>query len=167
MQTIEYRTQDKSAWPRGAWDDEPDKLQWRDEATGLPCLVLRNRFGALCGYVGVPAGHPWHGAGYDDVRTGAGDWPDVHGGLTFSGGCEASGDPAKTICHVPADGEPDEVWWLGFDCAGALDLLPGYVGRYPQFHDSSDVYRDLAYVRAGVAGLAAQAERAEPSKPAS
>ena len=29
MKTIEYRTIDKSAWPRGEWDAEPDKMQWR------------------------------------------------------------------------------------------------------------------------------------------
>ena len=34
----EYRTVDKSTWARGPWDTEPDKMQWRDEATGLDCL---------------------------------------------------------------------------------------------------------------------------------
>lgn len=41
MQTKQWTTIDKSAWPRGAWDDEPDKVQWQDPATGLPCLIDR------------------------------------------------------------------------------------------------------------------------------
>lgn len=65
MQRIEYRTQDKSDWPRGPWDNEPDKIQWQDEVTGLPCLIVRGPVGALCGYVGVPKSHPAYGLSYD------------------------------------------------------------------------------------------------------
>jgi hypothetical protein len=61
VETKEYRTIDKTLWPRGEWDDEPDKMQWQDEATGLPCLIVRGPVGALCGYVGVPEGHPCFG----------------------------------------------------------------------------------------------------------
>lgn len=65
MKTIEYRTIDKSSWPRGEWDHEPDKRQWQDEATGLPCLIVRQRdSGHLCGYVGVPKSHALHGRDY-------------------------------------------------------------------------------------------------------
>lgn len=78
----EYRTIDKSAWPRrGEWDDEPDKAQWIDETTGLDCLIVRNGVGALCGYVGVPEGHPMYRKHYDEVDVRA------HGGLTFSDMC--------------------------------------------------------------------------------
>ncbi len=35
MKTKEWTTEDKSAWPRGPWDIEPDKIQWIDEATDL------------------------------------------------------------------------------------------------------------------------------------
>jgi hypothetical protein len=46
----EYRTIDKSAWGPGPWTDEPDKVQWTDTATGLPCLAKRNpRGGHWCG----------------------------------------------------------------------------------------------------------------------
>lgn len=48
MDTREYRTIDKSD---GEWKDEPDKIQWQDEATGFPCLIVRGPSGALCGYV--------------------------------------------------------------------------------------------------------------------
>ncbi len=62
MKTIEYRTLDRTEWQRGQWDSEPDKKQWLDEATGLPCLIVRQReAGHLCGYVGVPKSHPLHG----------------------------------------------------------------------------------------------------------
>lgn len=100
MQTIEYRTVDKSTWGRGPWADEPDKIQYQDEATGLPCLIVRSPVGALCGYVGVPEGHPWFGIAYNErtdraPETDDHDWSaerpesviDVHGGLTFSGFC--------------------------------------------------------------------------------
>ena len=46
METIDYRTVDKTTWGAGPWQDEPDKKQWRDE-TGFPCLIVRNNGGAL------------------------------------------------------------------------------------------------------------------------
>lgn len=70
MQAIEYRTIDKSSWGRGTWQDEPDKRQWQDEATGLPCLIVRSPLGHLCGYVGVSASHPWHGKSYNSCLKG-------------------------------------------------------------------------------------------------
>jgi hypothetical protein len=117
MSVTEYRTINKSAWQPGPWSDEPDKAQWYDEATGLPCLVVRGPCGALCGYVGVRPGHPWHGVEYDSVETVEEDeWgcksPDVHGGLTFSAPCTHGADPATGICHIPAPGDTDNIWWL-------------------------------------------------------
>jgi hypothetical protein len=164
---LEYHTVDKSAWERGPWDAEPDKAQWTDEATGLPCLMVRGPHGALCGYVGVNPGHPWHGKGYDDCTVYDGpddDWdryPSVHGGLTYADGC-SHGDPARSICHIPAPGQPDDVWWLGFDCAHAGD----YSGmKYDEawrvrFPPGGDVYRDFGYVRSECQRLASQAARA-------
>jgi hypothetical protein len=162
--------------------------------------MVRNRVGGLCGYVGVPGGHPFHGKGYDDLPVV------VHGGLTFADRCadlsrevwekrraalptlraEAEKYPrgdaaehlrelepvidsyeawreatqARAICHIPGDGEPDNVWWLGFDCVHYGDLAP----KMPKMnatlggHDVRDyeTYRDLAYVRAEVASLARQ-----------
>jgi hypothetical protein len=79
--TMEWTRIDKSSWPDGPWQNEPDKAQWIDKATGYDCLIVRNHSGAWCGYVGVPEGHPCHGKGYDDVDV------DVHGGLTFADSC--------------------------------------------------------------------------------
>ena len=48
---------DKSAWDRGPWDDEPDRVEWRvPELPQLACLVVRGPLGSWCGYVGVPPG---------------------------------------------------------------------------------------------------------------
>ena len=119
MQTIEYRDViDKSGWGEGPWNDEPDKLQWQDEKTGLPCLIVRNRkMGNWCGYVGVPDGHPFYDMPDDEAQ----NMVEVHGGLTFSSFCQETDSEREGVCHVPGEGEPDNVWWLGFDCAHSGD----------------------------------------------
>lgn len=214
METIEYRTDDKAGWGDGPWQSEPDKRQWQDDATGLPCLIVRGPVGALCGYVGVPEGHPAYGLSYDGtpdkehraiqkqfikrvpffnkLMAGGADFAaaaekmsegalersepgpagkriteiDVHGGLTYAGACSGN------ICHVPGDGEPDNVWWFGFDCAHCMDLCPQMEmtrremnRRMPPPPEMAalfvraregDVYRDIAYVTAECASLAQQ-----------
>lgn len=52
------------SWPDGPWRDEPDKVIWVDEATGLDCMIVRNKMGTWCGYAGVGVQHPWHGVTY-------------------------------------------------------------------------------------------------------
>lgn len=130
------------------WDNEPNRIYWVHERTGLPCLIKRGPMGALCGYVGVPAGHPLHGAFYDHVDV------NVHGGLTYSEACD--GDPVDGICHLPAPGQPDDdVWWLGFDCARYRDVVPGL--SHAGFSGLGDeTYKDVAYVRQEVLNLACQ-----------
>lgn len=146
---------DKASWGPGPWQDEPDKEQWQDEATGYACLIKRSQMGALCGYVGVPEGHPWHGKDYDDVQTAGGGWPDPHGGLTYAASCQ-EGPEGQTVCHVPAPGEPEPLWWLGFDCAHAWDISPALEAmRSMRIPDSS--YKTIAYVKAECARLAEQA----------
>lgn len=117
----------EGCWGEGPWNNEPDKAQWVDEATGLDCLAVRNMGGGFwCGYVGVPKGHPAYGKGYNDVRMHDDEYLGVHGGLTYSNTC------AGEICHEPEPGRPDDVWWLGFDCAHAGDFSPqnnSYVGH--------------------------------------
>jgi hypothetical protein len=134
----------------GPWLTESDRIEWRSQ--GFVCLVHRNMpMGFWCGYVGVEPGHPWHGRSYSDLE----DTVDVHGCLTYSDACSGH------ICHVPEPGEPEHLWWLGFDLGHAFDLQPGmeqkYRGRMMSF---GAVYRDEAYVRAQVEGLAAQARQA-------
>lgn len=136
---------DRSDWPKGPWDREAeDRIEWRS-ADGVPCLMVRSRMGAWCGYAAVGPDHPWHGKEYshDDVSV------DVHGGLTYADRCQAGGGP---ICHVPLPGEPDPVWWFGFDCLHLGDLYPGSY-EYPT---EVAIYRDREYVRREVERLAAQ-----------
>lgn len=159
----------RAEWGPGPWQDEPDLVEWR-HVSGLPCLVVRGPTGAWCGYVGVPGSHPWFGHEYGKV-----DEHSSHGGLTFSGTCR--GD----ICHVAQDGEPETVWWFGFDCAHAGDLAPGLnvyrrkareqfspegaallglservaqLAAETYAEDSWEKYRDLPYVRGCVDELA-------------
>jgi hypothetical protein len=210
MKRIEYHTQDKSKWGQGPWQSEPDKIQWLDAKTYLPCLIVRGPAGALCGYVGVGVAHPWHGVGYSDCPQKCGkEWcdhgpesvMDVHGGLTFAHGCaeitrekwekwrkatlarkkEAIqypiGDAARAlkewaecldnydkwaerahathICHTPSAGEPDDVWWFGFDCAHCGDLCPQFK-EYRTLPQQGDEYRDVSYVTKECEKLAEQ-----------
>jgi len=161
---IETRDVDRTGWPTGPWDSEPDKVQWVDERTGLDCLAVRQPdMGHWCGYVGVPDGHPWHGKDYDDVRVpnedGDNGCPDVHGGLTFSDACDEGG----RICHVPQSGRPKNVWWLGFDCAHGGDRHPAHARVALPSWVSDGAYRDLAYVEGSCRHLARQAMRAAGS----
>lgn len=176
-----YTTIDKTAWGEGPWQDEPDKIQWKDEASGFACLVKRNHHGAWCGYVGLPPQHPFYEKGYSEVyelspKWGEDGYLDIHGGLTYSNHC-AEGPEESSICHVPDPGEPDDVWWLGFDCAHSGDLVPRMVadnrrraleaiettgsswpwGELPG--EPPDRYRDVTYARGEVTSLAAQLAR--------
>jgi hypothetical protein len=155
-------TMDRSRWGSGPWDTEPDKVSWIDAGTGLDCLIVRNRTGALCGYVGVPPTHPWHGAEYgyghsigpkvdEECESFCAHNPDhlidVHGGLTYSDRCQPSDEPAQGICHVPAPGRPEDVWWFGFDCAHYGDQMPlmGEMGgQYWTVDMVADEVRSLA-----------------------
>ena len=159
MEHKTWTTTDKASWGPGPWESEPDKEQFADEATGLPCLVKRSPFGGnLCGYVGVSEGHPWFGKDYGDVPA------EAHGGLTFAAFCQ-EGDEAHTICHVPGPGEPDRVWWLGFDCGHAWDVSPAMEARYRDLtwgptSMPGTSYKTVAYVKTECARLAEQAAAA-------
>ncbi len=139
----------KSEWGPGPWQDEPDRLEWRHQ--GVPCLLRRSPIlGTWCGYAAAEPGHPWHGQAEPDEA-------EVHGGLTFASRCDGE------ICHVPQAGEPDDVWWLGFDCGHAFDLQPAMRAcwrKVPGLELSGmemDVtYRDIAYARAETERLAEQ-----------
>lgn len=154
MKTIEYRTVDKSSWGNGPWQEEPDKRQWQDKATGLPCLIVRGPFGGLCGYVGVPPAHPAFEKPYSDMDV------EVHGGLTYADFCQPGEAAEKGICHIVDDGEDDRVWWFGFDCGHYGDMMPGHrrdlIAQMFDGHCRAGVYRTLAYVESNVRDLARQ-----------
>lgn len=137
---------DRSKWGPGAWNEEPDKVQWIDPKTDLDCLAVRNpSLGNWCGYVGVAPGHRMHGVEYDGVDA------EVHGGLTFSGPCREGSEFG--ICHVPEPGRHSDIWWLGFDCAHYGDLSPG---MKELGFCSGEQYRQLGYVKSECESLAAQ-----------
>lgn len=105
------------------WENEPDREIF--SAHGFTCLVNRAVFrdelgnrdarfggGHLCGYVAVPKGHPWYKKTDRDLDVR------VHGGVTYTSHC--SGD----ICHETGESLPDDVWWIGFDCAHHMDVMP-------------------------------------------
>jgi hypothetical protein len=174
----EWTTINKSDWGDGPWQNEPDKVVWIDPVTNLDCMIHRGPSGALCGYVGVGPDHPWHGKGCDDVDV------EVHGGLTFANKCNEEATEANGICHIPEPGRPHDVWWLGFDCAHAFDVMPRLrrdeldiadqletEGKYKEAAlfrrgiTNTDGpfrshYRDIAYVTAEVTSLAQQAREA-------
>jgi hypothetical protein len=150
---------DKTAWGEGPWQHEPDRAEWRDEATGLPCLALRHEhYGHWCGYVAIPADHPWNDA--DDLYD-----VETHGEITYGPArCQPEREerlPWLRVCHTPQPGESDDVRWVGFDC--------GHQGYHdPDYEPGSDwnprgaTYRDLTYVEAQCALLAKQAKAEIP-----
>lgn len=151
METKEYHTVDKTTWAEGPWQTEVDKKQWADRETNLPCLIVRGSMGALCGYVGISKGHPLFGkAGYD--ATGE---LSVHGGITFNNFCQPGAED-HAICHVVSEGEDDHIWWLGFDCAHALDHMPKPLGYDSLFLPSDQVYRTQDFVEEQCHQLATQ-----------
>lgn len=156
METREYTTIDRTDWPEGLWDGEPDKVQWQDEETGMPCLAVRHpTSGHWCGYVGVEPGHPLHGKDYEEPNV------DVHGGLTFADACRPTETEETGVCHVPGKGEPDHVWWFGVDCAHCDDYSPldrkwANERGYPFTIWPESSYKTLDFVKAQCAALALQ-----------
>lgn len=147
---------DKSTWGNGPWQHEPDRKQWQH--AGFDCLIIRvDSHGALCGYVGVPAGHPWYGKDYDVVDA------DVHGGLTYSAKCHGR------VCHTSQPGESDDIFWFGFDCVHAGDYSPAGNSSLSSFlgvilddvsGDCRNDYKDINYVTSEVEKLAEQTKSA-------
>lgn len=155
MIPVEETYVDKSTWGVGPWQFECDKVEWRHPDNGLPCLIVRGPAGALCGYVGCPPGHPFHGV---DGFSGAPATLDVHGGITFGDKCQEDGGK---ICHVARPGEPDDVWWIGFDCNHSGDMAPKSAAEdrergWGSFRDHGSSYKPVAYVRREVERLAIQ-----------
>ena len=136
--------------------EHPEVLLVKGTHLGYEWEVVCNRMAYRCGYVRIPAGHPWHGKDYDDVETAGGGHPDVHGGLTFA---EHDTDCGK--------GGEDNAWWLGFDCAHYMDApdpeLPGYDQRTHSILGQYGTIKTTPYVVAECCKLAEQAAAAAGS----
>lgn len=123
----------------GPWHGEPDLVEF--QYAGLICLAERSRNGTWCGYVELPADHPWRGV-IGDLSRG-----NVHGG----------------ICRIrPRRGAPDAEF-VGFECdhVDLDDLIPSH----PSTHASYSEYRDLAFVRGDVERMAEMARDAAATTP--
>lgn len=149
-----YGPEYRERWGAGPWNDEPDYIEWVDPMTEYRCVMRRNDMGAWCGYVAIPSTHPAHGI---TNETDVGDELMCHWGVTYSS------------CGHPMDfdlenGIVTDLWWFGFDCCHAYDLVPAAEilrRKSPLeqiFGDLKDiigevetnerrwVYRDMAYV---------------------
>lgn len=153
----------KSKWGPGPWQDEPDALDWRDEATGFACAIRRNLMltGSLCGYVGVPPGHALHGWSYhDDVplraefeepgKFGAVDMffyalsgEYEHGTIPLGLALKAHGG-INWSGALPDDSDASGRWWFGFDCGHAGDYSPGIHALSKRSHIKDDTTRAFA-----------------------
>jgi hypothetical protein len=140
----------------------------------IACSIHKHESGHLCGYIGLPKAHPWHGKDYDDIDA------EVHGGLTYAGSETVALRISKARREFWKDWnkdfnsqnyeyykslprwdevERDEpfphytrlgLWWVGFDCAHAGDFLP----IMPHL---GGTHRDESFVRAEIDKLIAQA----------
>jgi hypothetical protein len=124
----------------------PDSLLLKGEHAGFEWEVTSNGIGYRCGYVRIPAGHPWHGSDIDDEALGE---VEVHGGLTFAA--------ADTDC---GKGGEDNAWWVGFDCAHAGDSPDPEIGRGAIMLGLRGTIRTTGYVAAECRRLADQAAAA-------
>lgn len=159
------------------WFQEDNRVDF--EADGLQCAMRRGPLGSWCGYVRVPADHPWFGKDYSteikppaDALTardkddyGAIDlllfaWsdnPDPENSMPLGLCLRVHGGITWARNHEPF-GEPDGGWWFGFDCAHCMDLVPSLAEQrlMPQ---ESLIYRTQEYVVAECQSLAAQLVR--------
>lgn len=139
---------------------------------GFRAAVVMTRFGHHCGYVGVPKGHPLHGAQYHDPHPALQAPPEgepvgkrspiailcaaldesrmqspemvfnVHGGITYSSG--------ENDYPVPSDG----LWWFGYDCnhlgdSPSYEVVQARRDQYPyqpfMWGNTDGAFRDLDY----------------------
>jgi len=148
---------DKSNWPRGEWDNEPDILEFT--YSGYKCQILRmSDTGHLNGYVGITKTHPFFNKGQSNqivMELSIESLLAVHGGITFAD---------NTIS------KDKNIWWFGFDCAHYGDFCPGMEanlhtspGAKTSWHRPEN-YRNIEYVKKEVESLAKQLKAFEEEK---
>lgn len=133
---LRYEVYPNRDLPPGEWTNEPDKIVWYFPQYNLMGMIVRSkRSGHLCGYIGVPEGHSLHGLHYNEASGS------VHGGWTYGNSCGGH------ICHDALPGEPEHVYWFGFDCAQSEDLSP----KLPY---TTGTYKNIYYVAKELAEVA-------------
>ena len=130
------------------WMQEPNREEW--EHQGYMCQIVRHpQAGHLCGYVGIPEGHPWFKKDYSDIDA------DVHGGLTYAAYGHDESESDKGYYKQLTDSKGRKLWWIGFDCNHYGDMAPYGVSIF------EGNYRNMFYVHGQTNRLAAQAQGAE------
>ncbi|WP_313632516.1 hypothetical protein [Massilia timonae] len=174
MEAVKHAV-DKSGWERGPWDDEPDQESFTTNE-GLHASIVRPAWsGNLCGYVGVPASHPWHGKEYGalvkmtEKQASTPIDPDRISIISVLAMAMSENEPdeeARIDCVIRVHGgltysgagrkvfgEDSALWYFGFDCAHGGDKSPAY-SRYGSSYEGT--YRDIDYVRNEIASLSKQ-----------
>lgn len=171
-------TVDKTKWQRGPWDTEADQKQW-DTPEGFHAIMLRTtQIGTLCGYIGVPPGHRWHGKSYRDLLVPTElqlrqkvdiDRRNIFG--TFMAMIDGTeiGDPMPLDMIVRVHGGltfsngfrierggRKDWWYFGFDTAHCDDLTPGMTQYEWARASTSGVYRTEEYVTSEIEFLSRQ-----------
>jgi len=125
--------------------ERAERVGWTTRA-GLPAVVAQGPTPAkaLCGYVGVPEGHPLFGLMRDDERLEL----RVHGGVTFADDHPGAGrlEPIIEEAWAALDGMH---WWIGFDAGHGFDMQRDVLG-------GEISTRDMPYMRDQCEQLAAQ-----------
>jgi|WetSurMetagenome_2_1015567.scaffolds.fasta_scaffold156149_5 hypothetical protein len=144
---IETNLYDKSSWPRGEWDNEPDKIEFTDEETGYFCEAARvNYSGVWCGYVSIPFSHPalhYKCPCCKDYHFIEG--LKVHWGVNYK-----------------RPNEDKTLFCLGFDCGHCTDISPKDDDQ--SFKDDR-AYRNKEYVLNEIRSLAKQLKELENYTP--
>lgn len=90
----------------------------RFEYRGFPCVVLFQKMGHRCGYVGLPKENLYYKKDYEKINVLC------HGGLTYASE------------KLPMQDDKD-TWWIGFDCAHFFDR-PDFNSARKYFADDKE-----------------------------
>lgn len=150
---VAYRNDHRPLGP-GPWKGEPDKFAWTDQATGYPCVVVRERGGNYGAHVGLPQSHPL--SGYR-ARALPGEISEgLHRPVSRAEPCERRAPEPISICHVsernahlaqeqtPWHADGDDAWWLGMAFDGPRDLVP-MQGERKLAAERGETYRDAQF----------------------
>lgn len=160
---------DKTRWPEGPWQTEPDAVAWVDGKSKLNCAMSRHELtGTWRGYVAVDPLHPLHGRSYrhriaipESIRERAIEmWRDFSPVDMMLNAEWIKNNQAEIGLLMPAHGsityageDTEGFWWFGFDCMHGLDIMPAVFEFIPAFW-SRQTYRDHDYVHGIVTRLA-------------